>query len=106
MSRPRAVLYGPLNGEEHRWQQQGIDWCEARDYEVTALIVDPDGSQWPDVFTLLITGSVDVVVVVRHDHIPVVFPRIDVIETDRHRFEPARSRDVVSTHRRPRMLRR
>jgi len=98
-ARPRAIIYIPPGVDPERWQRACLKHCTRRGYEVTALVIDEDGSKWTDVARMAGSGEAEVVVVfdialLLADRIP----RTEEVGIERTGELPR--------HRRPRLFRR
>jgi hypothetical protein len=68
----KAAVYVPTGSTEHRatWKRAGLNWAASRDYQVTTLVIDDDGTRWLDCVRLLADGLADVIVVALPQHVP------------------------------------
>ncbi|HEX6498798.1 MAG TPA: hypothetical protein VF054_07160 [Micromonosporaceae bacterium] len=80
----RAVIYTRAGlADAVREQRAALGLAERCGYELVALVVDPDGSRWPEVVGMLATGAVDVAVLARLTDMPSRGPRVEFADTAR-----------------------
>lgn len=102
MAKPAAIYVKAENVD--KYTERCADYIQRIGYELTTVVVDDrDGGRWPEAATLLIEGTVEVLVIAERDEVPSDrTPRLDVVSEERRRLIPQQRGSSC----RPRLIRR